>query len=72
MNRQAKATGADARLVVCPLPIERPWRNPIEPSWRHAKGRVIEPARPLSAQGLAEQVCHALDCASHDHRPIPE
>ena len=70
-HRQVKATGAGARLVICQLPIKSPWLNPIEPKWRHTKGRVIEPERLLPAQELAARVCDALDCAYHDHIPIP-
>jgi len=71
-NRLVKATGAGARLILCPLPIKSPWLNPIEPKWRHTKGRVIEPTRLLSAQELAERVCDTLGCTYHDHLPIPE
>jgi hypothetical protein len=71
-NRQGKAGGVGVRLILCQLPIKSPWLNPIEPKWRHTKGRVIEPTRLLAAQELAERVCGALHCAYHDHLPIPE
>ncbi len=71
-NRQVKASGQGARLILCQLPIKSPWLNPIEPKWRHTKGRVIEPERLLPAQELAARVCDALDCTYHDHLPIPE
>ena len=71
-NRQVKATGHGVRLIVCPLPIKSPWLNPIEPRWVHTKRRVIEPSRLLSARELAERVCAALDCAYHEHIPIPD
>ncbi len=71
-NRQVKATGAGVRLIICPLPVKSPWLNPIEPKWRHTKGRVIEPTRLLPAHELAERVCDALGCCYHDHIPIPE
>jgi hypothetical protein len=71
-NRQVKATDAGVRLIVCPLPIKRPWLNPIEPTWAHTKRRVVEPARLLPAQELAARVCDALDCTYHAHIPIPE
>jgi len=57
---------------ICRLPIKSPWLNPIEPKWRHTKGRVIEPARLLPAWELAQRVCDALGCAYHDHLTIPE
>lgn len=71
-NRRVKASGQGVRLIVCQLPIKSPWLNPIEPKWRHTKGRVIEPERLLPARELAERVCDALDCIYHDHIPIPE
>jgi len=71
-NRRVKATGAGARLIICPLPVKSPWLNPIEPKWRHTKGRVIEPTRLLAAQELAERVCAALGCPYHPHIPMPE
>jgi transposase len=71
-NRRVKASGQGVRLIVCPLPVKSPWLNPIEPKWLHTKRRVIEPARLLPAQELAERVCDALDCTYHEHIPIPE
>ena len=71
-NRQVKASRRGVRLIICPLPVKRPWLNPIEPKWRHTKRRVIEPTRLLGARELAQRVCDALDCAYHDHIPIPE
>ncbi len=71
-NRHVKAPGRGGRLVVCPLPIKSPWRNPIEPKWVHTKRQVIAPDRLLPAQELAERVCEALACPYHEHLPIPE
>jgi len=71
-NRRVKASGVGVRLVLCHLPIKSPWLNPIEPKWRHTKGRVIEPTRLLPARELAARVCEALDCTYHGHIPIPE
>jgi hypothetical protein len=71
-NRQVKASGQGVRLLICPLPVKSPWLNPIEPKWGHTKRRVIEPDRLLLAQELAERVCDALDCAHHEHIPIPQ
>ena len=71
-NRRVKTGGQGVRLIVCPLPVKSPWRNPIEPKWPHTKRRVIEPERLLSARELAERVCDALDCTYHEHTPIPE
>ena len=71
-NRRAKARGEGGRLVICPLPIKSPWLNPIEPPWAHTKRRIVEPDRLLPAAELAARVCDALDCAYHEHIPIPE
>lgn len=71
-NRRVKASGRGVRLIVCPLPVKRLWLNPIAPKWLHTKRRVIESARLLPAQELAERVCDALDCTYHEHIPIPE
>jgi hypothetical protein len=71
-NRRVKARGEGARRVLGPLPSKRPWLTPSEPKWRHTKREVVEPDRLLPARELAERVCEALECASHDHLPIPE
>ena len=71
-NRQVKATGQGVRLLVCPLPVKSPWLNPIEPKWLHGKRRVVEPARTLSAQELADRVCATFECAHEEHLSIPE
>lgn len=71
-NRHVKATGAGARLILCPLPIKSPWLNPIEPKWVHTKRAVVEPDRLLPARELAARVCDALDCPYHPHIPMPE
>jgi hypothetical protein len=44
-----KAGDAAVRIVPCPLPIKRPWLNPIEPKSVHGKQRVVKPARLLTA-----------------------
>src|SRR6266511_6022316 len=51
-NRTVKRTGQGVRIVVCLLPSQRPWLNPIEPKWVHGKRAVVEPDRLLSAQEL--------------------
>jgi hypothetical protein len=71
-NRRVKASGIGVRLLVCQLPSKRPWLNPIEPKWAHTKREVVEPDRLLPARELAERVCEALECAYHEHIPIPE
>src|SRR5207237_3935158 len=71
-NRQVKATGRGVRLVNCYLPIKSPWLNPIEPKWAHGKRRVVEPARLLTAQELADRVCTAFACLHEPHLAIPQ
>jgi transposase len=56
-NRCVEQDGVGVRIVVCHLPIKSPWLSPIEPRWVHAKRKVVEPDRLLSAQELADRVC---------------
>jgi transposase len=60
-HRQVKRRGQGVRIIPCYLPIKSPWLNPIEPRWGHAKRRVVEPARLLSAAELRTRVCGAFD-----------
>jgi hypothetical protein len=34
-----------------------PWLNRIEPHWMHGKRKIVEPARLLTGQELADRVC---------------
>jgi transposase len=56
-NGRVKRDGLGVRIVACHLPIKSPWLSPIEPRWVHAKRKVVEPDRLLSAQELADRVC---------------
>jgi hypothetical protein len=56
-NRQVKQSGQGVRLLVCLLPKQSPWLNAIEPMWIHAKRKVIEPDRKLSAHEVVSRVC---------------
>lgn len=56
-NRQVKQSESGTRLIVCALPKRSPWLNAIEPKWIHAKRKVIEPDKQLSATELAARVC---------------
>lgn len=71
-NRQVKRVGKGVRIIACPLPIKSPWLNPIEPRWVHAKRKIVEPDRLLSAQELADRVCGAFHCEHDRHLAIPE
>ncbi len=70
-NRQVRQRGHGVRLLVCGLPVKSPWLNPIEPKWVpkwvHGKRAIVEPARLLTAQEVAERVCAYFDCAHEDH-----
>jgi transposase len=71
-NRQVKAGGPGVRIVPCLLPSKSPWLNPIEPKWVHGKRAVLEPARVLTAQELADRVCAYYGCPHDAHLSIPE
>jgi hypothetical protein len=71
-NRTVKREGTGVRIVACPLPVKRPWLNPIEPKWVHGKRKVVEPARLLKAQELEERVYAAFACPHEAHLAIPE
>jgi transposase len=70
-NRRVKWSGRGVRIVTCYLPIKSPWLNPIEPRWAHAKRRVVEPARLLSADELSDRVYAAFGCDPHPALVIP-
>jgi hypothetical protein len=55
-NRQVKQGAVGVRVVVCQLPSQSPWLNPIEPKWVHGKCAVSEADRLLSADELAMRV----------------
>jgi transposase len=56
-NRQVKQSGTGVRLLVCFLPKKSPWLNAIEPMWIHAKRKIVEPDRKLSANEVVSRVC---------------
>lgn len=60
------------RIVPGFLPRRSPWLNPIEPKWVHAKRRIVEPARLLTAREVEERVCAAFGCPLTDHLAIPQ
>jgi hypothetical protein len=71
-NRQVKQSGRGVRIVACRLPSKSPWLNPIEPKWVHGKRAVVEPARILTAQEVAERVCAYYGCTHETHLSISE
>jgi hypothetical protein len=71
-NRQVKQQGQGVRIVPCSLPVKSPWLNPIEPKWVHGKRAIVEPARLLSAQEVADRVCAYVGCSHEPHLTIPD
>jgi transposase len=71
-NRTVKREGRGVRIVSCFLPIKSPWRNPIEPKWMHAKRWIVEPARLLTADEIAERVCACFGCVHAPHLSVIE
>ncbi len=64
-NARIKVEGG-VRIVVCLLPVQSPWLNPIEPKWLHGKRGIVEPDRKLTAEEVIERVhayygCERLD-----------
>lgn len=70
-NHAVKRQGHGVRLLVCCLPVKSPWLNPIEPKWVHSKRAIVEPARLLSAQEVADRVCAYHGCAHEPHLSLP-
>jgi len=56
-NRQVKQFDIGVRLLICFLPKKSPWLNSIEPMGIHAKRKVVEPDRKLSAREVVSRVC---------------
>jgi hypothetical protein len=71
-KRQVKQQGWGVRILPCRLPSQSPWLNPIEPQWVHGKRAVMEPARVLPAQELADRVCAYYGCAHEAHLSVAE
>jgi hypothetical protein len=66
-NRALKRAEATVRIVTCQLPIKSPWLNPIEPKGMHGKRWIVEPARLLTADEIAERVCACFGCIHEPH-----
>jgi DDE superfamily endonuclease len=71
-NRHVKHSGHGVRILPCYLPVKSPWLNPIEPKWVHGKRAIVEPARLLSAQEVADRVCAYFDHSHEPHLTIPD
>jgi DDE superfamily endonuclease len=71
-NRHVKQVQQGVRILPCYLPVKSPWLNPIEPKWVHGKRAIVEPARLLSAEEIADRVCAYFDCSHESHLTIPD
>lgn len=71
-NRQVRQSGKGVRIVPCYLPTKSPWLNRIEPHWMHGRRHVVEPARLLTAQELADRVCQTFGCTHESHLAVTE
>jgi transposase len=71
-NRHVKQHAQGVHILSCYLPVKSPWLNPIEPTWVHGKRAIVEPARLLSAQEIADRVCAYFDCSHESHLTIPD
>jgi DDE superfamily endonuclease len=71
-NRQVRQSGQGVRLVSCYLPTKSPWLNRIEPHWVHGKRHIVEPARLLTPQELADRVCAHFGCSHEPHLCVAE
>ncbi len=71
-NRTVKQQGRGVRIIAFYLPSKSPWLNRIEPHWVHGKRNIVEPARLLTAQEVAERVCAYYGCDLESHLAITE
>ena len=71
-NRTVKQQEQGVRILSCYRPVTSPWLHPIEPTWVHGKRAMVEPARLLSAQEVADRVCASYGCSHDAHLTIPD
>jgi transposase len=71
-NRTVRQQGRGVRIVPCYLPSKSPWLNRIEPHWMHGKRKIVEPARLLTAQELADRVYAHFGCVHEPHLAVTE
>jgi transposase len=71
-NREARQSGKGVRILPCYLPVKSPWLNRLEPHWGHGKRKIVEPARLLTAQELADRVCAHFGCRHEPHLAVAE
>ena len=71
-NRKVRQQGQGVRIIPCYLPSKSPWLNRIEPHWMHGKRKIVEPARLLTAQELADRVCAHFGCDHESYLAVTE
>ena len=71
-NREVRLQGKGVRIIACFLPTKSPWLNPIEPHWAHGKRAVVEPARLLTAQELADRICAYFGSQHETHLTVTD
>ncbi len=71
-NHAVKQQGCGRPSPGVPAALKSPWLNPIEPKWVHGKRAIVEPARLLSAQEVADRVCAYHGCPHEPHLSLPD
>jgi hypothetical protein len=71
-NQQIKRGAEGVRIVVCHLPSNSPWLNPIEPKGVHGKRAIAEPDRLLSADEFKARVYAYDGCESETPLVMPK
>jgi hypothetical protein len=71
-NRQVRQQSKRVRIVAFSLPSKSPWLNRIEPHWVHGKRNIVEPARLLTAQEVADRVCAYFGSDHEPHLTVTE
>jgi len=71
-NQEVRQQGKGVRIVAFYLPSKSPWLNRIEPHWVHGKRNIVEPARLLTAQEVADRVCSYFGCDHEPHLVVTE
>ena len=71
-NRQVRQQSKGVRILAFYLPSKSPWLNRIEPHWVHGKRKIVEPARLLTAQEVADRVCAYFGSAHEPHLTVTE
>jgi hypothetical protein len=72
-TQQVKQIGKGVRILPFFLPTQRrPWLNPSEPKWVHAKKAIVEADGLLSARQLAQRICAHFACSYEPHLALVE